>query len=85
MLSTIFVWIICHSKKNSARHCHKFYTGIHVQCPLFFLYFKETWIFSTHFRKTHTSNLIKIRPVAAELFHVNGRTEGRTDRQTWRS
>jgi len=26
------------------------------------------------------SNLIKIRPVGAELFHVDGRTDGRTDR-----
>jgi len=28
------------------------------------------------------SNFIKIHPVGAELFHVDGQTGGRTDRQT---
>ena len=34
--------------------------------------------FLTHFRKNlQISNFMKIRPVTAELFHVNGRTDGR--------
>jgi len=28
---------------------------------------------------------MKIRLVGAELFHADGQTEGRMDRQTWRS
>jgi len=43
-------------------------------------------IFSTN---TEDSNCTKIRPVAAELFHANGRIDGgkngRTDGQTRRS
>jgi hypothetical protein len=32
-------------------------------------------------KNKQTSNFTKIRPVAAELFHADGRTEGHTDRQ----
>ena len=31
------------------------------------------------FKKAQISNLIKIRPVGAELFHAGGRTDRRTD------
>jgi hypothetical protein len=41
----------------------------------------KTLIFSTIFLNTQISNLMKIRPVEAELFHANGRTDGQTDRQ----
>ena len=36
--------------------------------------------FSKHFirKNTQTSNLVKIRPVRAELFHADGRTERQT-------
>jgi hypothetical protein len=30
--------------------------------------------------KYSTSNFMKIRPVGAELFHADGRTDGQTDR-----
>ena len=34
-------------------------------------------------KNTHISNLLKIRPIGAELFHdADGRTEGRTDGRT---
>jgi hypothetical protein len=40
-------------------------------------------IFSTDFRKkkkkTQISDFIKIRPVGAELFHADGRTDGQAD------
>jgi len=28
---------------------------------------------------------MKFRPVVADLFHVDGRMDGQTDRKTWRS
>jgi len=38
--------------------------------------------FLDRFSKTpQISNFMKIRPVEAELFHADGRTDGRTDRQ----
>ena len=55
------------------------YNGIHVRYPLFLSDFNETWIFLDRFSKnTQVSNLIKIRPVGAELFHEDGQT-GRHD------
>jgi len=40
-------------------------------------------IFSTDFHQNPSiSNFMKIRPVAAELFHADGRTDGWTDRRT---
>jgi len=33
-------------------------------------------------KNTQISNFIKIRPLGAAFFHANGRTDGRTDRQT---
>ena len=45
------------------------YIGLHVKYPLFLSAFNATWLFSTDFRgeKTEISNLMKIRPVEAEL------------------
>jgi hypothetical protein len=77
--STTFVGNISHSKKNSEIWSK---LGLHLKCPLFLSDFDETWNFSTDFRKnTRKSNFMKIRPVGAEFFHA----DGRTDIQTWRS
>jgi hypothetical protein len=44
--------------------------------PLFQSNFNETLIFLNVFRKnTEISNFIKIRPVAAELFHADRQTD----------
>jgi hypothetical protein len=46
--------------------------NIHVKSSLFFLAFNENWFFKM-------SNLGKIRPQGAALFHADGRTDGQTD------
>ena len=56
------------------------YIGLHVKYPLFLSNFNEIWIFVADFKKnTQVSNFGKIRPLGAELFHVDGRTNGQTD------
>jgi len=52
------------------------HTGLHATYPLFFVYFNETLIFLKDFRKTLMSVFMKIRPLDAELFHADGRTDG---------
>jgi hypothetical protein len=59
----------------------KTYIGLHVKCPLFLPDFNEIWIFLDRVSKnTQISTFMKIRPVGAELFHADRRTDGRTDR-----
>jgi hypothetical protein len=66
IFSTVFVWNVSHSKM---------YIGLHVKYPVFLSDFNETWIFSTDFRKMLLSNFMKIRPVRAELFRADRRTD----------
>jgi hypothetical protein len=73
IFSTTFTWNSSHSKKNSARYCHKceyiFMWSIRYSCRVLMK------LFSTNFRRKMNSNFIKICPVGAELFRVEGRTE----------
>jgi hypothetical protein len=68
---TSFAQNISHSKNES--DMIKMCIDLHVKYPLFLSDFNETRIFSKDCRKY--SNIMKIRPVGAELFY--------TDRQTW--
>jgi len=56
------------------------YIGLHVRYPLFLSGFNEIEFSRQIFREKNIqiSNFMKIRPVGAELFHV----DGWTDRQT---
>jgi hypothetical protein len=52
------------------------YIGLHVKYPLFVTEFNEAWISLDRFSKnTQIQNFMKIRPVGAELFHADGRTD----------
>jgi len=55
----------------------KIYTpiGLHVECPSFLSDFNETCDFSIVFRKYSYIKSMKIRPMGAELFHADRRTD----------
>ena len=56
------------------------YTGLHVKYPLFLSDCNETYILLTDFiNNTQISKLLKIRPMGAQFFHADGRTDGQTD------
>ena len=59
------------------------YIGLHVNYELFLLDFNKKGFFSTDFRKVlKILNFMKIRPVVAELFHMDGETDRRMDCHT---
>ena len=52
------------------------YIGLHVKSSLFLSNFNETLFFPDRFSKNdQISNLMKIRPVGAELFHADRQTD----------
>ena len=52
------------------------YIGLHMIYHLFFSDFNENWIFFESFSKNpQISNVMKIHPVEAELFHADRRTD----------
>ena len=53
------------------------YIGLYVKYLLLLSYFNVTWIFSTDFLKILKYQIPwKTRPVEAELFYADGRTDG---------
>ena len=62
-------------QQDSIIHVRMFHITL-IKYSLILSYFNDTSIFSTDF-STHTqiSNFMKIRPVGAELFHVDGQTD----------
>jgi len=53
------------------------YIGLHVKIPLFLSNLNKTLYFPDRVSKnTQISDFIKIRPVAAELFHADRQTDG---------
>ena len=61
----------------------KMSSGLHVKYPLILSDFNETCIFLTVFWKnTQILSFMKIRPVGAEFFHADRRTDGRADART---
>jgi hypothetical protein len=53
---------------------------------LFLSDFDETWICWIDFSKNLLiPNFMKIRPVGADLFHADGRTDSNTDRHAFRN
>ena len=86
VFSTTFVSNISHSKKNSARYCHKCTKHFHVKYPLILTDFNETLNLSTDFWKK-LKYQISSKSVQWQLncsMPTGGRTDRQTDRQTGR-
>ena len=78
IFSTMFVRNLLHSKNNCAKHL--FWLSCNV--PVILVRFLWNLCFLDRYSKnTQISNFMKIRPVEAELFHVDRWTDG----ETWRS
>ena len=63
--------------RRNERYTIKSVYCFHVKCPLFRHILKTMRFLDTLSKSTEISNLVKIRPVEAEMFRAN--------RQTWRS
>jgi hypothetical protein len=48
---------------------------LHIKYPLFLSDLDKTWIFCQIFERPQISNLMKIRQIGAELFHVDRQTD----------
>jgi hypothetical protein len=87
ILSTPFVWNIFHSRKKCARYYHKriivFMWSTRHSRQILIKFEFSTQTFEKH--PTQISNVTKIRPVGAELFHAHWHTDGRTDTVAFRN
>ena len=82
ILTTTFIWNIPHSKKNWDRYDLNVYL---CSCKVPFI-LARPWqnlnLFDRFSKNAQISNLIKIRPVGAELFHADRQTDRQTHRRT---
>jgi hypothetical protein len=74
IFSTTFVWKTSHCMKKWARYDKK-YVGLHVKCPLSCSIIWNVIFFDSYSKNLQISNFMKICPVGAELFHVDGWTD----------
>jgi hypothetical protein len=51
------------------------YIFLHVKCPLLLSDFNETRFLTEFIKNTQIPNFAKVRPVGAELFHADRRTD----------
>jgi hypothetical protein len=51
------------------------YTALHVNVPVILVRLKKLIIFTGFGKNTQISNFMKIRPLGAEMFHADGRTD----------
>ena len=49
--------------------------GCHVKCPLLLSGFNETRILDRFLKNTRITNFMKVSPLGADLFLVNGQTD----------
>ena len=76
IFSTTFIQNISHSKKNSARYCHKCEKSSW-KISINLVGFEWNLNFLNIFSKTaQISSFMKIRPVEDKLFHMDRRTDG---------
>jgi hypothetical protein len=51
------------------------YLGVHVKCPIFLLYFNESWIIWIILFKSPIKNYPEISPMKAALIHEDRQTD----------
>jgi hypothetical protein len=73
---TTFISNISHSKKKTARYCHK-YKNVYMHGTRYFcrILIKLEIFFNRLSKKSQISNLIKIRPVGGDVFHADRRKD----------
>ena len=73
------VWNFSHSKKNLARYDHKCILVLMQSSCYTCVFLIQLGFFKKFSKNNSISNFIKIRPMGAELFYVDGRRDRQTD------
>ena len=75
IFSTTIVSNIYHSTKNGAIYDKTSYIGLQCKAPIIIFWFQWLNFLDRFSMKTEISNFMKIRPVGAEIFHAERRTD----------